>query len=1452
MQLVYKSLYHGAFTILLACLCLSDTVNANVARSLIVQKPTSGQNTVPEANVLVAEVVVKGAEGKLAELIKQTAKIKPGGTTTRSGLQADINAIFATGYFSNVKATPSDAAKGVRVTFEVTVNPVLRRVELSGNTVLPEKVILEAFKEQYGNILNWNTFNDSSAKIIRWYTDNDYILARVIDIPKVSNDGVVKLQVNEGVIKNIRVRFFDADNQDEHSRGKPLIGKTPTAAILKRISLKPGQLFKSSQVTPNLQNVLELGIFTSADISFDASKDDKSYTVFINVIENDLASNSEEFIKFQEQLEAAQANKNRIEEAKVLRKQGHLYASDNKHHDKALGKYQAALKIFQEQKNILGAAQVYNNIGGVYDEKKEYDKAISNYENALKNYQSQQNQLGLAIVNNNLGNTYLNAEKYNKAVEHYEQATQLFAALKEPFWQTLSLSNLAFSYFYSDNKDKAIEYYNQAIVSWKNIKPPRDINKLKVDSNTKASERRTSVGISFATSSTKGTYFLATIKLDEKLSNIFWDNEFWVIGTLFNAANAFQKSGDYQQAIYYFNDAFEKWSRFDKKKFTESLGGSLSEKNSKWLDIFINYLGDIIVTQIDADIQQKEIDSNSNNKFLEFLKQEAPIFINELAKNNNSSVEVKQLIPVFLPVFINLISQTQQANDIDDFKIFEDFTKLLLEYAKKNPEFAQYYKDIEASAQPYLQYFFVNSKISRANALIKEGDIAKKQQALKIYQEKLPALKKFKDEELCFDTILNLIKTQNAIATNPVKGKPKLCLINTGLQQAKTLNSIAKNQLELNSNQSVIETLREAEKLLAANTNKPLPNESQKQKQTLELLTLLTSILQKSNSEILKNIDSIIEPFKKFYLDGQLKETKTTVAETYLLLGRAYLTKKDYQNALKSYNSSLALYKTVDKVIEQGDAILGIASVERQRGNLTQAKTQVERALEIIESERAQSSNQEQQQNENNNDNENKFPEVKPQATNYKSYLDLAKYLESKQNYYDFYIDLLVQLHNQQPKQGYDVLAYQASELSKSRSLRAILNRSINQNSQPESNYVELTKIPALSEIQQQLLDDNTVLLQYSLGEERSYLWAVTKNSIQTYQLPKRSEIDTLSRKFIDLLKSPTYRLGTRGIAVAPGADVAKLPDIANQLSDILLAPVAAKLGNKRLLVVTDGALQYVPFAALPKSSKDKNIKPLLVDHEIIGLPSASLQTLLQRKPKTQKPSKTLALLADPIFSRNDERVTLKNVSSPTNPFNNLSTAPLFNRLPGTRKEASQISTLLPESEKLVKLDSSANYSTATSPEISKYRFIHFATHGVFDSGRPERSGVIFSSVNEKGEMQRSLLSTPDAFKLNLSSDLVVLSACTTALGKEIKGEGLIGITGGLMYAGSKSVVSSLWDVDDAGTAELMSKFYANMLKQKQPPSTALRNAQLYMWNSSEWQAPFYWAAFSIQGITTK
>jgi CHAT domain-containing protein len=125
----------------------------------------------------------------------------------------------------------------------------------------------------------------------------------------------------------------------------------------------------------------------------------------------------------------------------------------------------------------------------------------------------------------------------------------------------------------------------------------------------------------------------------------------------------------------------------------------------------------------------------------------------------------------------------------------------------------------------------------------------------------------------------------------------------------------------------------------------------------------------------------------------------------------------------------------------------------------------------------------------------------------------------------------------------------------------------------------------------------------------------------------------------------------------------------------------------------------------------------------------------------------------------------------------------------------------------------------------------------------------MLSLVDEKGKPQDGFLRLHEIFNLKLPADLIVLSACQTALGKEIRGEGLVGLTRGFMYAGASRVTASLWAVDDKATSELMKLFYQNMLGEKKlRPATALREAQITMWKTKRWNAPFYWSAFTIQG----
>jgi CHAT domain-containing protein len=187
-------------------------------------------------------------------------------------------------------------------------------------------------------------------------------------------------------------------------------------------------------------------------------------------------------------------------------------------------------------------------------------------------------------------------------------------------------------------------------------------------------------------------------------------------------------------------------------------------------------------------------------------------------------------------------------------------------------------------------------------------------------------------------------------------------------------------------------------------------------------------------------------------------------------------------------------------------------------------------------------------------------------------------------------------------------------------------------------------------------------------------------------------------------------------------------------------------------------------------------------------------------------------------------------------------------RLPFTRQEASRLLALTPKDSSFGAIDFQANRKTVLKGELSQYRYVHFATHGLLDSERPGLSSLVLSMVDEKGQQQDGFLRANDIYNLKLPAELVVLSACQTGLGKEIKGEGLVGLTRGFMYAGAARVVVSLWNVNDRATSELMTKFYEKMLKRGERPAAALRAAQVEMWRQRQWQSPYYWAAFTLQG----
>lgn len=415
----------------------------------------------------------------------------------------------------------------------------------------------------------------------------------------------------------------------------------------------------------------------------------------------------------------------------------------------------------------------------------------------------------------------------------------------------------------------------------------------------------------------------------------------------------------------------------------------------------------------------------------------------------------------------------------------------------------------------------------------------------------------------------------------------------------------------------------------------------------------------------------------------------------------------------------------------------------------------------------------------------------------------------------------------------------------------------------------------------QRLLSDDTLLLEYSLGQSRSYVFAVSAHSLHAYELPSRTEIENRAEHLYQLMTEPSRVVPAgshrekRARLIRSDADLRKT---AAELSRMVLGPVKDELQQRRLLIVSDGALQYIPFAALPEPELQtrKTPVPLILRHEILNLPSASVLALLHKKQETQK---EVAVFADPVFDSRDSRVKLAPISQsvlnqtsnmgssvggtlmePVSGINDNLTRSVADinpaqageihlpRLAFTRDEARAIMAVVPTAMGMEALGFDASRNRVISGELAQYRVIHFATHALVDNVHPELSGLVLSLVDEKGEPIVGFLGLQDIYNLDLSADLVVLSACQTALGKQINGEGMIGLTRGFMYAGAPHVLASVWKVDDFATAKLMAYFYKALERDRMTPAQALRQAQVELLKERQWSAPYYWAGFTLQG----
>lgn len=375
------------------------------------------------------------------------------------------------------------------------------------------------------------------------------------------------------------------------------------------------------------------------------------------------------------------------------------------------------------------------------------------------------------------------------------------------------------------------------------------------------------------------------------------------------------------------------------------------------------------------------------------------------------------------------------------------------------------------------------------------------------------------------------------------------------------------------------------------------------------------------------------------------------------------------------------------------------------------------------------------------------------------------------------------------------------------------------------------------------LLGDDTLLLEYALGEERSFVWLIGKSVFEYAILPSAKDIDTRVREAFAKLRTNSP------------SDAASERDQLGQLGELLLGPLAQLLGEKRLAIVPDGVLHYLPFNALGDPRFSTEPRPLAITNEIVMLPSASaLLGLRERILADDESVYRIAVLADPVFTADDPRVVAANEVAFVAPRAERSLEAEgsglaeFTRLSGTLKEAEFIQELAGPGHALVLTGFEANRAQLTSGSLDEYNVLHLATHGIVNPAYPGLSGVILSVVDSSGHPQSPFVRALDLFYMRTGARLVVLSACETALGKEIRGEGLMGLTRGFFYAGADTVISSLWQVPDRATSELMRRFYVELLQNSQPPATALRLAQLGIREQRKWRDPYYWAAFTVQG----
>jgi CHAT domain-containing protein/Flp pilus assembly protein TadD len=597
-------------------------------------------------------------------------------------------------------------------------------------------------------------------------------------------------------------------------------------------------------------------------------------------------------------------------------------------------------------------------------------------------------------------------------------------------------------------------------------------------------------------------------------------------------------------------------------------------------------------------------------------------------------------------------------------------------------------------------------------------------------------------------------------------------------------------------------------------------------------------------------------------------------------LGLAYQALPDPQRAAELFYRARDLSRQRKTLIAEANAQAAVARLERERGNLPAAAVAIKEAQRIVESIRPKVATQRQR----------------------------VSFFASRRGYYDFDVDLQMRLHERDPAGGHLATALAVSERARARGLLDLLaegrldvrrgiSAELKQREEETENRISLLQGDLLDDLSgegkqaarieaeldraeedreriewqiqrehphyaafrnpaplpleriQGMLDDRTALLEYSIGEESSCLFVVTRDRLEGFRIPPSSEIAELVETLRGTLGDPGRRYRTLYI------------EAAYRLYEILLAPAWEMLrGKPHLIVSPDGPLLLLSFEALLTSSDSggsgyAGLPYLIREKSVTYVPSASVFAELGASAEGAIPAAVAAVaavgtslfmgFADPAY----ERASPAPGPAAAGPLaRTLQDAglPAPQRLTHSRGELLEIASLFPPGQVRSYFDGDASEENVkANPDLRNARWLHFAVHGFVDEARPEYSGLVLSLDGDSKE--NGLLQVYEIFNLDLSADLVVLSACETALGKNVRGEGLLGVSRALLYAGAASVVVSLWQVADASTSDLMVRFYRHLMESGDK-AEALRLSKLEMIEDGRYDRPYHWAPFILIG----